>query len=174
MACENTKFVFDFIVTENKKESPSLIANKNIFNCSKLLRVESPKTDHVDSKDYAVIQLDRKVDGRTPLKLRSEGQLNINDSVIMIGHPLGLPLKIAGNAGVRSIEDIFFRANLDAFGGNSGSPVINAKSLEVEGMLVDGEIDFAEDSDGYCYVSKKCNDNSCSGELSMLMSAVPF
>jgi len=38
------------------------------------------------------------------------------------------------------------QANLDTYGGNSGSPVFNSESI-VEGMLVRGETDFVTQDD---------------------------
>jgi hypothetical protein len=56
----------------------------------------------------------------------------------------------------------FFAANLDTYGGNSGSPVFNATSGTVEGILVRGENDFV--SNGSCYVSLVCPTTGCRGE----------
>jgi hypothetical protein len=54
----------------------------------------------------------------------------------IIGHPKGLPLKIAGNAVVtKQFTDRTFRSSLDNFKGNSGSPVFNSITHEVEGLL---------------------------------------
>ncbi len=50
----------------------------------------------------------------------------------------------------------FFVANLDTYGGNSGSPVVDARTYVVEGILVRGEDDFVQ-NDG-CYVSLVCPD----------------
>ncbi len=67
----------------------------------------------------------------------------------MLGHPWGLPLKIAGGGKVvkneHSESRFFFEAMLDTFSGNSGSPVLNEATLEVEGILVVG---FGEYEDG--------------------------
>ena len=56
----------------------------------------------------------------------------------------------------------FFVANLDTYGGNSGSPVFNAASYKVEGILVRGENDFV--TNGTCYVSLVCPTTGCRGE----------
>ncbi|NKC16754.1 MAG: hypothetical protein GKR94_32545 [Gammaproteobacteria bacterium] len=55
---------------------------------------------------------------------------------------------------VRNTHEDYFVANLDPFGGNSGSPVFNADTLTVERILVRGEQDFAP-MDG-CFVSMVC------------------
>jgi hypothetical protein len=56
----------------------------------------------------------------------------------------------------------FFTANLDTYGGNSGSPVFNADSHEVEGVLVRGDTDFVPV--GMCMISAVCPMNGCHGE----------
>ena len=53
-------------------------------------------------------------------------------------------------------------ANLDTYGGNSGSPVFNAQNNKVEGILVRGETDFV--SNGQCNVSLVCPSTGCRGE----------
>jgi hypothetical protein len=53
-------------------------------------------------------------------------------------------------------------ANLDTYGGNSGSPVFNATNHQVEGILVRGENDFV--TNGSCYVSLVCPTTGCRGE----------
>ena len=55
-----------------------------------------------------------------------------------------------------------FVANLDAYGGNSGSPVFNSDTHEVEGVLVRGDTDFV--LQGGCRVSLVCPTTGCRGE----------
>ena len=82
---------------------------------------------------------------------------------IVIGHPIGLLKKMAGNASVRSNSNPdYFIANLDTFGGNSGSPVFNADTHEVEGILVRGDTDFLPR--GNCIASMVCPVQGCRGE----------
>jgi V8-like Glu-specific endopeptidase len=96
-----------------------------------------------DGLDYAVLELDRDVAGVTPLKFRRRGSVRFGTPLVVIGHPSGLPTKIAGGGRVLSNRDpIVFSANLDTFSGNSGGPVINARTGEVEGVLVDGADDY--------------------------------
>ena len=59
--------------------------------------------------------------------------------------------------------DDTFMTNLDTFGGNSGSPVYNAKTHKVEGILVRGERDYVPNEDGSGMVTTVC-DEWCSGE----------
>jgi V8-like Glu-specific endopeptidase len=102
--------------------------------------------------DWAIVKLDRNVEGRQPLSIRREGQIQDNQAVYVIGHPRGLPQKYAGNASVRNNQaTTHFVANLDVFGGNSGSPVFNDSTHEVEGILVRGDLDFVRVKT--CYIS---------------------
>ena len=54
-----------------------------------------------------------------------------------------------------------FTANLDDHGVNSGSPVFDAASMVVEGILVRGDTDFV--IDGACMRSNVCSDAGCPG-----------
>jgi len=91
--------------------------------------------------DYAIVRLDRAVEHVQPLRLAAR-DANLHDRVYAVGHPMGLPKKVAPGAQVLGIEDPYcFTANLDTFRGNSGSPVLNANH-EVCGILVRGKHDF--------------------------------
>jgi V8-like Glu-specific endopeptidase len=74
-----------------------------------------------------------------------------------------LPLKVAENAFVRdNSNSSYMTCNLDTYGGNSGSPVFNSETHEVEGILVRGETDF--EPSGNCNVSLVCPTTGCRGE----------
>ena len=52
-------------------------------------------------------------------------RLSLDTPLVVIGHPSGLPTKIADGAWVRNNEsEYYFVTNLDTFGGNSGSAVL--------------------------------------------------
>jgi len=53
---------------------------------------------------------------------------------------------------------------LDTFKGNSGGPVINAKTGLVEGIVVRGEKDKEKDNENKCFRLKRCKDDECRGE----------
>lgn len=99
--------------------------------------------------DWAIVQLDREVEGRLPLELDFSAEVNLNERVYMLGHPTGIPLKLARNAEVKKRGDqTCFEANLDAFHGNSGSPVFSYQRNAVVGMLIQGNTDY-ETNDNY-------------------------
>ncbi|MBN1444447.1 MAG: trypsin-like peptidase domain-containing protein [Planctomycetes bacterium] len=128
--------------------------------------------------DWAVIRLDREVPDHEPLPIRRQGKIEDGAPLVIIGHPSGLPAKIAGGANVRDNgAATYFTANLDAYGGNSGSAVFNADTLQVEGILVRGEEDFELQMAGDCWESVRCPDDGCGGEdvtrITMLDQFIP-
>ncbi|MEA9358308.1 serine protease [Bacteriovorax sp. PP10] len=125
--------------------------------------------------DYALIKLDREVVGRTPLKVRREGKVASNESLMVIGHPLGMPKMLADNILVRdNSSTFFFKTNADTFSGNSGSPVFGAVSGMVEGILVRGDEDFEMDIDLGCQRMSRCGDKDCRGESVQRSTYLPF
>ncbi|MCR9203135.1 MAG: serine protease [Halobacteriovoraceae bacterium] len=165
--CERFAWVFDYTKGTTK------IPNENIYNCKEILGRETKDT-YLTLKDYAVIRLTRKVEGRKPLKFRRKGRPNLGTPLVVIGHPIGLPQKIANGAEVKighysglftPIRSLirkrhFIMANVDTFVGNSGSPVFNEDTGEVEGILVEGAEDFEEDPDFLCKRSVKKKDKA--------------
>jgi V8-like Glu-specific endopeptidase len=113
------------------------VDQNNLYKCKKVVFATLG-----GDEDYAIIQLDRKVVGRKPLKLRKSGVIKTSQSLFVMGHPSGLPQKYADGAKVFDHKGAFFSTNLDTFGGNSGSPVFNAENYEVEGILVRGNTDY--------------------------------
>ena len=119
--------------------------------------------------DYSVVQVDRVVTapGAVPLDIRRSGTVANGTQIGVIGHPSGLPLKVAfGNLTVVMDNSPagYFVANLDTYGGNSGSPVFNAATGVVEGILVRGEYDF--DLVGACFVSHELLNSQGAEEVS--------
>lgn len=153
-----TRFVFGFVMID--RNTPNVIVQNSDIYCGASIvahRLESA------GADYAVIKLDRPVTGRAVLPLRRTGKIADGRQVYVIGHPSGLPLKYAPGAIVRdNDEDAFFVANLDTYGGNSGSPVFDEETHQVEGILVRGETDFV--LVGTCRVSNVCSTSGCRGE----------
>ncbi|MGD9018575.1 MAG: serine protease [Desulfobacterales bacterium] len=153
-----TRFVFGFRMMSDS-DARTVIANENIFRGIAILDREEVST----GADYALVRLDRAATGRPVLAIRRSGKIGDAQSVFVMGHPSGLPLKYAPGATVRDNADAnFFIANLDTYGGNSGSPVFNTDDGTVEGILVRGDTDFVRV--GNCYVSNVCPTTGCRGE----------
>ncbi len=105
--------------------------------------------------DYAILRLDRPVTGRhiAPLRPASRGPGPAEGgSVHVAGHPLGLPKKFVPPKPVLVSDQAMqvFTYRLDLFGGNSGSPVFNSATHEVEGIHVGGQGNFVYDEGAGC------------------------
>lgn len=157
--CKNFRWIFDYRM--DKADQKIKVTPEQIFTCKKII---SQKLDPVPGEDFAIIQLDRPIKDRTPLRISPAGTLRIGTPLIVIGYPSGLPVKIAGGGSVRNIEKNWFVANLDTFQGNSGSAVLNAESGAVEGILVRGENDYVDDPVKKCKIVNVCPDQGCRGE----------
>lgn len=150
-------FVFGFRM-EDANNPVTRIPNKDIYRGKAVLGRE----EQGSGPDWGLIKLDRSVTDRAVLKVRRTGRIADTAAVSVIGHPSGLPVKYADGANVRdNTPTAFFVANLDTYGGNSGSPVFGADRV-VEGILVRGEADYV--SNGTCNVSKVCPSTGCRGE----------
>lgn len=152
--CQEVSWVFDYKEDAKRQRTDVLVPAKNVYRCKQLIegKLESTTTF---KKDYALVRLDRVVTGRTPLKVRTTGKVKTNTDIVVIGHPSGLPQKVAGGAKVLENSPAnYFKTNLDTFGGNSGSAVFDAKTGSVEGILVRGAQDYQEDATGCRRVHK--------------------
>ena len=158
--CRRFRWVFDYKV--NPYSDTIEVAESAVFKCKEIL---ATKDDRFSMMDYAVIRLDRKVEGRKPLQLRKTGKVETQRELVVIGHPSGLPSKIAGNAFVRTNHHpSYFSANLDSYGGNSGAAVVDRNTGLVEGILVRGEEDYEYSRQYGCRVSNRCRNDQCMGE----------
>lgn len=167
--CDGFKWVFDYKV-DYADQGIVNVASSNVYTCKRIIE---RKLDQISKNDYAVIELDRKTD-RRPLSFRRKGKISMGTPLVVIGHPSGLPTKIADGAKVRSLSTLFFVANLDTYGGNSGSAVFNTKTSEVEGILVRGENDYVYDDEEGCQVSYRCPNDSCRGEDVTYITGIDF
>lgn len=161
---ENIRFVFGFRMS-SENDGPSVIDNSDIYKGESIVQ----RVFDDNGPDWAIIKLNRNVVGdHKPVVLRRSGKIGDNESIYVIGHPVGLPTKFADGANVRNNNNqSFFVANLDTYGGNSGSPVFNSSTHELEGILVRGETDFVVTENG-CRKSNVCPQNDpdmvCRGE----------
>lgn len=159
--CSGSKWLFDY-KTGFTNDSIDTVLKENVYECAEIIeQVLNFETDN----DFALIRLKRAVAGRAPLKFRTKGKVANRAKLVVIGHPTGLPTKIADGAYVRGNDkENFFVSNLDTFGGNSGSPVFDARTGIVEGILVRGENDYVTDDILGCETPKKCTNRNCRGE----------
>ena len=168
--CEEFKWVFDYQIDESGFAGYN-VKSENIYSCK---RVVSNALSVPLNLDYAVVQLDRRVENREPLKIRNDGQVENYTSLVVIGSPSGLPTKVATGAHVRNNNHpFFFNANLDSYQGNSGSAVFNSESGLVEGILVRGDQDYVGNQALMCLESNRCTDEGCRGEDVSRLTSIP-
>jgi len=190
--CADTSFVFGFNIDTEGGAARTSVQAKDIYGCKRIIKRDLDKQAsgffgtgmailnallNKAGPDYALVQLDRKVEGRKPLPVNRDNKLKAGDRIFVIGHPVGLPVKVAGDAGVRDAgKRAFFTTDLDTFGGNSGSAVFNVSTNKIEGILVRGGTDFV-DSPAGCKVQLKSGQNEGKGEavtkMSMLEKYIP-
>lgn len=159
-SCGSTAFVFGFRMLDASTVRSTVPAD-DVYTCAQVIGRAETSTD-----DWAVVRVDRPIVGHSPLEIRRSGSASLGDPLAVSGHPAGIPLKVAGGATVRGNSQAnYFEANLDTYGGNSGSPVINTATGVVEGVLVRGNTDFVSVGKGRrrCNVSNECSDNGCPG-----------
>lgn len=156
---QDIQLVFGFAQIDSQA-NPYLIEKKDTYGIQKVLYHKTNK--HLD---YAILQLDRKVTSeRRPIQLRAETETAYKDSLMTLGYPGGLPLKVIESGKVISQNDDQILAAITSFGGNSGSPVFNQNKGELLGILIEGEEDYAFDKKAKCYRTVHCSAKSCSGE----------
>lgn len=169
--CLTTSWVFGY---DSEEARDNVVPSKNVYKCAEIL---TSVLNLEVKKDFAVIRLDRKVKGVTPLKFRKEGRIDDDASMVIIGNPSGLPTKVTKNVLVRdNSPENYFLTNADTFGGNSGSAVINEETGLVEGILVRGAKDYEMDYSRGCNRVNICEDvnekNGCFGESISRISTV--
>jgi V8-like Glu-specific endopeptidase len=160
--CDSQDWVFGMY--QNKDNNDLEVPIENIYSCKRII---AKAQNSYSMEDWGIIELDRKVRGIDHVDIRLDGEIEVGEKLVVIGHPSGLPTKVADGAFVRKNDNPnFFQANLDTFGGNSGSAVFNAHTGLVEGILVRGENDYESDTvdEKNCMRVKKCAMDECRGE----------
>lgn len=182
--CEGFTFLFDvhFQNGNVRKE----IDLSSVAECETVIKARHVSEPTRDGKinfneDYAIIKLKKPM--RREFFQVSKTKPKVQDKVSFYGYPLGTGL-FKGDGKVLSLHPHYFRTNLDAFPGHSGSPVLDQKG-KVIGLLVRGYPESLIDSKtANCNEFNKCdeNANSClmndpvhkAGEHVQFISALPL
>lgn len=167
-------FVFGYFAKPDNEFGLTEFEPSRVFRARKVL---ARKFDEAKGVDWAVVELDRPVPSEiaSPFTSFSEQPVEQGEGVYVIGYPSGLPVKYAPGAKVRSVEkEKYFVANLDAFGGNSGSPVFSARTHSLVGILVRGRADYVKDRRKNCRRAFVCPTTGCAGEHVMRIEKIDF
>jgi hypothetical protein len=147
--------VFGFEMVNEKGVYDPLIPITDVFFIQQQILLEA-------QLDLSIFSLDRPLN-RAALVWANSSTMTEGSSVYMIGHPSGLPKKGAFNASMlQNKHPWYFFTTLDAFQGNSGSPVFSVTDHTLIGVLVSGEMDYI--SNGHCNISAICKIPYCQGE----------
>ena len=171
--CTSGYWVFDYDVARDGTVKNE-VSSDNVYLCKEIIVT---KLDSKTKADFALIRLERSVVNRKPLSFRTQGDVDLKEELVAIGHPSGMPTKIADHGSVRPNGDspLFFQANLDTFVGNSGSVVLDAQTGVVEGILVRGEKDYEWDTERGCNMPNICSEGQCRGEdVSRISNLLPY
>lgn len=158
-ACDEESWVFDYQLN-GASDKINVITHENVYQCKKVIKKKLTK-----NYDYALIQLDRPVIGREILKIDWNFDARLGSRVVVIGSPMGIPLKVADNAKILSANKSYFNANLDSFAGNSGSPVFDEQSGKVVGILTEGREDYILDKIEQCMRSNQVETSEIESHL---------
>lgn len=161
--CSKYYIVFDYDITAPGQP-------RTIFPASSVQTCQSILAREYADFDYTVLRFKQPLQDRTPLRYRKSGSVSEGDTFLTMGHPKGLPLKISDSgARMTGSNEVNFFSDLNTMHGNSGGPVINSRTLEVEGhvTVIDGQgwpdvpiemmlADFEYDSPSSCYRTWIC------------------
>jgi hypothetical protein len=162
------RILFGYVLDQPGPVQSVIIKKDDVYSVKQVV-VRHPADD---GPDWAILQLDRPCN-RKPLKFGA-GHPDKNTKVYAIGYPYGLALKVAPAAPIVSEvgPNNCFTAAVDTYAGNSGCPIINEATNEVEGLLVKGWTDFKWiDINNTCKRSVVITDQT-QGELICSASAV--
>lgn len=139
-------FVFDFKMKNGGLDL--VIPKSKVYSAVRVITRYRP--GNLQS-DPCIVVLDRPVDSaRKPLL---SNQPTMAGACYVIGFPLGVPMKLADQANNRVFRnDWSFTIDSDTYECNSGSPVFNAITNQVEGYLAQGSRDVVI-TDDRCWVS---------------------
>jgi hypothetical protein len=151
--CSNKRVVFGFTANASGGGEVTNVPSGNVYSC-----VEA-KGIWTDAEDFAVFRVDRVVTDRVPMIANHGSKIEPGNGVLVIGHPDGLPVKYSGNGAVKEdLGTVNFGTSMDAFGGNSGSPIINLAAGVVEGVHVRRPYwHYVPSGGGSCATPTVCN-----------------
>lgn len=116
--------------------------------------------------DFALLRLDRPVTERRPMQIAPSREAIPGMELAAVGHPSNLPKKITAGGSVQAIahDGHNLHYDLDTFGGNSGSPVVDDDG-ELQAIHICGPIrdDYVSTDDETCRRPAKCEEPGCDG-----------
>lgn len=159
--CKHVAFAFGYAITSPKHGWPDRLRTEDVYLCNRILA-----RSNEEKLDFAIVELDREVPNRRPLRL-SRDKVRRGEDVYLLSHPGGLPLKYSQPNRVLETSDVDFKAEIDALGGSSGGAVFSAVTHDVVGILYAGGEDYLKDKAKKCRRIQECEPGECLGEFAV-------
>jgi V8-like Glu-specific endopeptidase len=132
-ACESHYWVFDYV------EGVKSFTKDQVYKCKTV--VAQNYSEKYVTADYAIIELDREVEGRETLKIASDFKKKIGTSIYSLSYPLGKPMHLSNSATINKnkdvTDDVYFWTNLITMNGSSGAPVMT-DDHKIVGIIATG------------------------------------
>ena len=158
--CSARQVVFGFQADPDGSNEVTRVPDRNVYACTSVV-ARSDTGGGLTQNDWAVFRVDRKVVGRSPLPIRRGSVPAVGVELIAAGHPRGLPLKVSSNGFVETNGGSKkFETDLDMYGGNSGSPVLDLRTLVVQGIHTHRPATHyvsSRDASGRCAMDRVCS-----------------
>ena len=134
----DTRVIFNFRIDANG-HLKTQYSEAEVFKIKKVSAHRFVKIDEKPEErtDWAWVKFDKPLNGIEPLEL-DFSPVQKGTKVYSIGHPSGLPAKLATSSTIKKVKKHYFTADLSMFGGNSGSLVCNRITKKVIGILFEG------------------------------------
>lgn len=160
--CGDTRFVFGYRTDDGGSFSGE-IASADVVGCREVVYYDDGLAD------FALVRLEHGV-SRRPIPVSSRSYPGAGDRLVLAGYPSGIPLKVdEGGVVSNTGGETWFRGTVDAFGGNSGSPVLDTDGAIV-GVLVAGAEDYGDR--GGCSVALEYGGSGSGGSGETITNAV--
>ncbi len=130
---EKLRFVFDFRMIA-PFTPVTQINSSDIYSGVEIINKSYDRNG--SGADFALVKLDRKV--KKPVVTLFGNDVVKGQNVYALGYPCGLPLKFAPESVVAQVEEAYFSVGLDIYSGNSGSPVFDAGTHHLVGLVSHG------------------------------------
>ncbi len=135
-------FVFGYTSEASNSANALTTAASEVYRARRILYT----TDADAQGDFALVELDRAVAGRTPATLDSHAAALLSDGApwLGMGYTCGTPLKAAGNAHARQVYETegYAVTDIDASRGWGGGPVFDATTGHLLGIITRGDTDL--------------------------------
>ena len=163
--CKNTRLAIDYSI-DAVDRNPRTLRTTDILDCAEVVRRGSV----AKRLDFALLRLKTKPPVNPVAFTKTE--MTVGQEITLTGYPAGLPMKVVEGDKITSVGRLYAYAPLDAFGGSSGSPVVDSHSGDLLGILVGGEDDFEKAPKRSCQRVRKCTKEKCQGEQVLKISAI--